>query len=124
MKASLSEGIHNGENSRQLAERVRETMGHEINNAPTVARTEINPAYQSGNLEGMRQSGVVKKKEWLSAFTANSRDEHVSADGQKVGLDDYFIVDGEPLQYPGDPSGSASNIIGCLCDTLPVLEGE
>ena len=124
MKASLSEGIHNGENSRQLAERVRETMGHEINNAPTVARTEINPAYQEGQLEGMRQSGVVIGKEWLAAFTANSRDDHLSADGQKVALDDYFVVGGEPLRYPGDPSGSASNIINCLCDELPVLEGE
>ncbi len=124
MKDSLSEGIREGENSRQLAERVRETMGHEINNAPTVARTEINPRYQEGQREGMRQSGVVKKKEWLAAFTDNSREEHLAADGQQVGLDDSFEVGGELLQYPGDPSGSASNIINCLCDMLAVLEEE
>jgi len=124
MKDSLSEGIRNGENSKQLADRVRENMDREISNAPTVARTEINPAYQEGQLEGMRQSGVVRKKEWLSAFTANSRDTHLAADGQQVGLDDYFEVGGEPLRHPGDPSGSASNIINCLCDMLSVLEGE
>jgi len=124
MKDSLSEGIRDGESSQQLAQRVRDTMGHEINNAPTVARSEINPRYQEGQREGMRQSGVVKKKEWLSAFSESSRDEHLAADGQQVGLDDSFEVGGEPLQYPGDPSGSASNIINCICDMLAVLEED
>lgn len=124
MKDSLSEGIREGENSRQLAERVRETMGHEINNAPTVARTEINPRYQEGQLEGMRQSGVAEGKEWLPAFSENSREEHLAADGQQVGLDDSFEVGGEYLQYPGDPSGSAENIINCICDLLIVLKEE
>jgi len=30
-------------------------------------------------------------------------------------MDQPFIVDGESLDYPGDPSGSAANVINCRC---------
>ena len=124
MKDSLTEGMQTGETIKQLTERVEHEMGKAVNNAQTIARTEVLPSYHEGQMEGMEQSGVVEKKEWMSAFADNSRDEHLGADGQIVTLDGYFEVGGEYLRYPGDPSGSASNIINCLCDMLPVLEGE
>ena len=124
MKESLVEGIRAGEPMKQLRARVTEQMGHEINNAGTIARTEVLPRYHEGQLEGYRQSEVVEQKEWLSAFTETSRDEHVGANGQTVPLDGYFDVGGEMLQYPGDPGGSAENIINCLCDMLPVIDEQ
>ncbi len=33
-----------------------------------------------------------------------------------------FIVGGEQLQYPGDPAGSAWNVISCRCTQLPIVE--
>ena len=30
-------------------------------------------------------------------------------------MDEPFEVDGEQLMYPGDPAGSAGNIINCQC---------
>ena len=93
-------------------------------NAATNARTEVLPRYHEGQVEGMRQSGVIEKKEWLSAFADDSRDEHMAADGQVVGIDESFVVGGESLAYPGDPGGSATNIINCLCDVLPVVSEE
>jgi len=30
-------------------------------------------------------------------------------------MEEPFDVDGEDLQYPGDPAGSAGNTINCLC---------
>lgn len=123
LKESLQEGIAAGENSRDLARRVEEGMDREVSNASTIARTEILPCYHEGQVEGMRQSGVVEGKEWLSAFTPTSREDHVTASLQVVGLDEPFSVGGELLMYPGDPSGSASNIINCLCDVLPVVVG-
>jgi hypothetical protein len=32
-----------------------------------------------------------------------------------VPIDEPFIVSGEELMYPGDPSGSAGNVINCRC---------
>jgi hypothetical protein len=34
-----------------------------------------------------------------------------------------FMVGGEELRYPGDPKGSAGNIIFCLCTVIPIVRG-
>ena len=44
----------------------------------------------------------------------------VDADGQVRAIGDTFDVDGEQLAYPGDPSGSAGNVINCRC-TIAIL---
>jgi hypothetical protein len=36
-------------------------------------------------------------------------------DGQKVGINEMFIVGGENLEFPGDPFGSPGNVINCRC---------
>ena len=122
MKDSISAGISDGETVRELSERVRADMGREINNASTIARTETLPRYHEGQLEGFEQSGVVEKMEWLSAFTETSREEHMLADGQQAPLGTAFSVGGDMLAYPGDPSGSAENIINCMCDVVAVID--
>ncbi len=52
------------------------------------------------------------------------REAHVLADGQIVPLEDFFFVDGESLFEPGDPRGSAGNIINCRCSSIPFLDGD
>jgi HK97 family phage portal protein len=121
VRDSLQEGINLGESSRALSDRINAEMDRIDSSAATIARTEVLPRYHEGQIEGMRQSGVVDQKEWLSAFVEASRAEHMAANSQVVALDEPFIVGSEPLQYPGDPSGSPSNIINCLCDVLPVV---
>ena len=61
-------------------------------------------------------------KVWISAFAPNSRQEHMDADGQAVGLEEAFTVWGESLQYPGDPAGSAGNTINCFCGLYEELK--
>jgi hypothetical protein len=46
---------------------------------------------------------------------------HLLADGQIVKPDEPFVVEGEELMYPRDPSGSAENTINCHCLVLPHL---
>lgn len=77
------------------------------------AHSETHTAQGYGHLEGGRQLGS-NTKVWLASFV-NTRDAHIDADGQEVGIDENFIVDGEELEYPGDPSGSAENKINCQC---------
>ena len=124
IKTSLVEGLNSGETSKELAARVTANMGREINNAATIARTEVLPVYHQGQLEGFSQSGVVELKEWMSAFAEESREEHMEADGQTTDLNGFFYIPPDYLQYPGDSSGSAENIINCLCDVLPVIREE
>jgi hypothetical protein len=93
-----------------------------------IVRTEVNRAASYGNLEGAKSLGVEMNKVWISAFAENSRQAHMDADGQAVDLDEPFMIWNEPLQYdeplqyPGDPSGSKENTINCLCDTYNTLK--
>mgnify|MGYP001804312122 CR=1 FL=1 len=41
-------------------------------------------------------------------------------DGVRVGKDEDFDVQGEKLAYPGDPKGSAANVINCRCTVAVV----
>ncbi len=58
----------------------------------------------------------------------NPRPAHEDADGQEVPIDEPFDVDGEDLDYPGDPNGSDGNVINCMCimsyDYGGAAEGE
>lgn len=89
--------------------------------AEMIARTETNGIVNKASLEGYRETGVVEKKEWIATQDSVTRDAHAEADGQIVGLDEYFIVGGELLQCPGDPNGSAENVIQCRCAVAPVV---
>jgi len=90
-----------------------------VSRSMTIARTESAKVDNWGQVEGYKENEYVERKGWLSAFTSESRDSHMDASDQVVDLKEAFIVDGEELQYPGDPSGSAGNIINCLCATFP-----
>ncbi len=49
---------------------------------------------------------------------SKTREDHAEADGQEVGMDEPFDVGGEQLMYPGDPAGSAGNVINCRCTVI------
>jgi len=91
------------------------------NNAPTIgrqrgaliARTETHSAGNYGAQKQAASTGLVLRREWIAATTA--RDSHRDANTQTVGMDEPFIIGGESLDYPGDPSGSAANVINCRC---------
>jgi HK97 family phage portal protein len=89
--------------------------------AERIARTEVLGTLNEAALDTYAGSGEVAAKEWLAIQDDRTRDEHIEADGQTVGLADGFIVGSETLQFPGDPSGSPGNIINCRCTVLPVL---
>jgi uncharacterized protein with gpF-like domain len=63
------------------------------------------------------------EKEWLTALDGRERPAHREADGQRVGADQPFVVGGEYLKFPGDPSASAKNRINCRCTVLTMPLG-
>lgn len=62
--------------------------------------------------------GQDMTKTWLSGFDARVRPAHQAANGQIVPFNSKFSVGGESLQRPGDPNGSASNVINCRCSMI------
>lgn len=109
----------------ETARRIRDTFdfmgqGDEFQQAraETVARTETASAGNFAQMEGFRQSGVVKAKEWLSSRDAFVRDTHAMLDSEQVPLDQPFS---NGLMAPAI-DGPPEEVINCRCTVLPVLE--
>ncbi|MFR9675813.1 phage minor head protein [Streptomyces sp. TR02-1] len=101
--------------------------------AMRIARTESVGAHNGGAYAGAQawsqESGVEQYKQWLAThvrgpggapggFDDRVRPTHRHADGQLVPMDEPFSVGGFSLDYPGDPSGPAAEVIQCRCALL------
>ena len=67
---------------------------------------------------------VSMRKTWRAIHDHRVRASHKNADGQSVPLDGLFSVGGEELMYPGDPSGSAANVMNCRCGMEITIGGK
>lgn len=83
------------------------------NRAQTVAVTEVHRAWNMGGFAlAARFSGT---KEWIAKDDSATRPGHRRADGQTVPIMQPFIVSEQALMFPGDPAGSAWNVVNCRC---------
>jgi len=59
-------------------------------------------------------------KQWQTQGDSKVRIAHQEADGQEVGINDFYMVMGQMLMYPGDSSmgASASNVCNCRCSSV------
>lgn len=131
LRATLAQGINEGDSLEQLAARVEQVYGAAAGyRAERIARTEARRTSTQGEIEAWDQSGVVEGKEWFTA-----QDERVCEfcgpmDGRIVDdiRDNYF---GKGTDYTGSEGGTLKldyeDIDGpplhvnCRCDLLPVL---
>ena len=109
-----AEGLGQQAIARQALER---TSAISRARAGVIARTETHSAANFSQHEAAKETGMDMQQEWIAAVDGRERPEHGEADGQVVQMDAAFNVDGERLKYPGDPSGSAHNVINCRCAT-------
>lgn len=120
--ATLTTGANLGEGIVDLSKRVRDTFDSSDRQADLIARFEVvggaNEAAVAQAGEAQDLLGVPLTKAWLSAQDERVRPTHEEADGQEVGLDDAFEVGADLLMYPGDPDGSAEEILGCRCTCI------
>lgn len=95
-----------------------------------ISRTEVHSAMQFAAWRMALRSSIPLVKVWNSIADEATRDfgelgkisafNHRVMDGQKIPLVNPFMVPKlggghEPLLFPGDPTGSAGNIINCRC---------
>ena len=58
-------------------------------------------------------------KTWGAVLDNHTREAHAEADGQTVNVNDFFVVWGELLSYPGDTKYSTlKNTIQCRCSSM------
>ena len=116
IRQSINAGIEDGLGTAAIASNIR-------SRAPVIAgvrslviaRTETHSAAMWAQVTAIEDTGLELRKEWVSAADERTRIDHSSANGQIVGPKEMFNVGGEELEFPGDPNGSAENIINCRC---------
>lgn len=120
VKRAIANGVEAGESIDQIGERLDALYLDDIipNRSTVIARTEV---VQASNFAAHRTASESEieglKHVWLTSEDDRVRDAHVRANGQRRDIDKPFIVDGEKLMFPGDPSlgASAENTIQCRC---------
>lgn len=126
LQEELRKGFEGGETIKEIAERVKMTFSDLISltgsRAVLMARTEITAAsnYIKDNL--FKDMGVPKKQ-WVASFGAPTppRLTHLAAHLQIVKSNEKFLVGGEYLDYPGDPSASGKERCNCRCTMKSIL---
>lgn len=122
VKDSLAAGHEAGDNPLELIERIAESGSFAQSRAQRIARTELHAATGAGAHAQQKASGVTQKQ-WLASPDAATREDHREMSGQVVDIDDPFLTpDGEELEYPGDPNGSAAQIVNCRCQSISIRE--
>lgn len=121
------QSILQGESIGQMATRIAETLG-EYNHHDSVryARTATTGAENAGRLDGYKRAdsmGIKMKQTWIATLDGRTRHEHRQLDGQTVGIDEPFKVDGYEIKFPGDPTAEGFLIWNCRCTTIAQIDG-
>lgn len=91
-----------------------------------IARTESTTSANYVAIEAGKEAKYQTQKEWLSVIDNRTRDGHLLANGDTANMDEFFVVNGENMLFPGDPNGSANNNCNCRCSLLiqPLLDSD
>jgi len=121
-------GYEKGETLDQVAVRIRSALADYVNvgleQARTIAATEVMGAASYGSYVRIKQSGF-RKKEWLSAMDDRVRPLHREMHGKIINTGDLWVFsDGNTLRYPGDPKGPDHLVVGCRCIEVVVPESH
>lgn len=126
LRQEITQGLIQGKSYQQIARSVKDRMEIGASKTQRIINTEAHRAMAEGrqkSLEHAQNKGVNMKKRWVSTLDGRTRDRHQGVDGQEVGIDEPFDVDGESLMYPGDLAGSAENVINCRCTHIAIIKG-
>ena len=124
---ALSQAVTDGLGERQAAALLKSSMRDQSAilsefRSRMIARTETHAAANAANEPATRAVGLKLRREWVASADERTRPEHAAADGQIVSEGQGFNVGGELLLYPGDPTGSAGNVINCRCSSVAVID--
>ena len=123
IRAAIVQLSESGATVQEAATVISELFTMERTAAQRIARTESSRAYNYATAAANAASGIVEAQQWLTAGDEAVRDDHADADGQVRTIGEPFNVGEDELEYPGDPSGSAENVINCRCVLATGVKG-
>lgn len=114
----ISRGIATGMIYGEMARNIASWAKIPQNNAMRIARTEAHRIQCKAAYDlqwKAREKGANIVKQWDATLDGKTRDSHRKVDGEIKEIDEPFS---NRLQYPGDPSGAAGEVINCRCALL------
>jgi len=117
VRERVTRAVASGASNEELKDQIGKLADFSEYRADTIARTETISAYVNGDWEGAQLLGEFGpvEKVWVATGDARGREWHTALMDQSLPMDEPFDVDGEPMLYPHDPSGSAFNVVNCRC---------
>jgi hypothetical protein len=117
VREKVTRAVASGMSNEELKDQVQKLGNFSEYRADTIARTETIGAYVNGDWEGAQLLGEFGpvEKVWVATGDARGRDWHTALTDTSLPMDEPFDVDGEPMLYPHDPSGSSFNVVNCRC---------
>lgn len=116
----IQNGIEEGMGADAIARQIRQ-KGAEFSayRAHAIARTEVHASSQFGSMAAAQDAGEDIFKHWVPVDDGRTRtldnSDFDHANVEPVPVNRPFIVSGEEMMHPGDPAGSAGNVILCRC---------
>ena len=114
----ISRGLATGMMYSEMARNIASWARIPKNNAMRIARTEAHRIQCKAAYDAQwkaKSKGADVVKQWDSTLDGKTRDSHRAIDGEIKELDETFS---NGLEYPGDPSGAAAEVINCRCALL------
>ena len=117
----------------KIAKRMMNVQTMDKDAAIRSARTIVTNAECKGRQDSYQRAkddGIILRKYWLATYDKRARDWHKEAgnkynEDNAIEIDDFFIVDGEKMLYPGDAMHGASghNLYNCRCSIASKVVG-
>lgn len=114
----ISRGLSSGQMYSEISRNIASWARIPKNNAMRITRTEAHRIQCKATADAQhraKEKGADVVKQWDSTLDSKTRESHVAMDGEVAELDDTFS---NGLEYPGDPKGSAEEVINCRCALL------
>ena len=118
--SAVTQGLLQGDTMEDIAKRMRRVCEMSESSAMRAARTCVTSAENSGRVKSYQRAqdmGIKVRKQWLATLDERTRSSHRALDGESVDVDDTFS---NGLRYPGDPSGSGSEVYNCFLGDVNV----
>lgn len=120
IRSKIEQALANGDGIEDV---IQELISEEINypRARRIARTEITGITNSASQAAARETRLLLQKIWISAQDNRTRRlprdryDHLHADGQTVPISIPYNINGDLIDFPGDPKGAKANVINCRC---------
>ena len=116
--AQVSRCMATGISFHQCAQLLDGASGIGHYNSMRIVRTEGHRIQTTAQMDAMadaKDNGCDVVKQWDAALDDRTRESHQMVDGEIREIDEPFS---NGLMYPGDPKGSAEEVIHCRCALL------